>query len=105
NRGVQRQVGRIDEASVAQYRRSLERVAQLPDVAGPVVAKQGFSRIARQTGWRPAERFADLFEERVAQRQDVGTSFPKRGNADVEHLQPVIQILAKVAALDRFPQI
>src|SRR5207247_6238366 len=26
-------------------------------------------------------------------------------NVDVEHLQPVVQILAKIAALDRFPQI
>jgi hypothetical protein len=48
---------------------------------------------------------ADLFEERFAEGQDVGRSCPKWRELDVEDLQPIEEVLAKIAALERLFQI
>src|SRR5579864_5879334 len=78
---------RADDTTLAQNRCALERVAQLADFARPVVPDQRLFRIPRQAGrWTP-ERFADLLQERLAQRESVGFAFAKRCNADVKDLE------------------
>ena len=98
-------MGCADQAPLAENRCALERVPQLSDVSRPVVPKQGFSRVMRQTSRGAAERLPDLLEECVAEREDVRPSFAERRNADAEHLEPVVEIFAKVAAVDRLPQV
>src|SRR4029453_4401711 len=51
------------------------------------------------------ERLADLFEKRFAEGQDVGRSCPQRRELDIEDLQPIKEVLAKIAALERLFQI
>ena len=53
----------------------------------------------------PSERFADVLQQRFAEREDVGGALPQRRDRDVEHLQPVEQVLAEVAAFDGFAQV
>ena len=96
---------RADQPALAQNRGALERVAQFPNVPRPVVLQQRFTRVACQAGRRTSERLRDLLEERVAEQHDVALALAKRRQADVEHLQPVEEILAKIAALDRLAQI
>src|SRR5260370_1799235 len=96
---------RADQASLAQNRRALQGVAQLADIARPVIPEQRRSGISREGGrWTP-EGFADLLQERLAQQEDVGAALAQRRNADVEDVQPIVQIFAKIAALDRLPEI
>src|SRR5206468_2288234 len=73
--------------------------------ARPVVLQERFSRVARQTRRRTAERLPDLLKKCFAEGQNIGLSFAQWCNADVEHLEPVVEVLAKIAALDRLAQI
>src|ERR1700682_2329100 len=94
-----------DHPSLAQNRRALERVPQLAHVPRPVVPEQHFSCLACQTGWRTPEGLRDLVEKGIAEQHDVALALAKRRQADVEYLQPVEEILAKITALDRLAQI
>src|SRR5437870_3953178 len=94
-----------DESALAENRRALERVPQLAHVAGPVVLQKRILRVAGQAGRRTAERTADLLEKRLAQRKDVRPALAQRRERDVEYLEPVIQVFAKVAALHGLLQI
>jgi hypothetical protein len=78
---------------------------QLTNVARPVVPQQRFPRVSRQTRRRTTERSPDVPEKRLAEREHVGSSFAKRRNADVKHLQPVVQVLTEVAAFNCFLQV
>src|SRR5882724_5833360 len=69
------------------------------------MAEERLARVLRQTRRRPAERLADLLQEGPAEREDVDRSFAQRRNADVEDLEPIEEVLAKVAAVDRFAQV
>src|SRR5438445_7040919 len=94
-----------DQPALTQNRRALERVAQLPHVARPVMFQERLSRVARQAGRRTPERLADLLKKRLAEGQDVGFPFAQRSNADVEDLEAVIQVFAKIAPLDGLAQV
>ena len=52
---MQRQMLRADQATLAQNRRALKGVAQLTDIARPVVQEQRLSRIPREAGRRTPE--------------------------------------------------
>src|SRR5258708_1568594 len=95
---------RADQPALAQNRGPLERVAQFPNVPRPVVLEQRLSRRSCQAGRRTSERLRDLLEERVAQQHDVARALSKWYQTDVEHLQPVEEVFAKVATLDRLAQ-
>ncbi len=87
-----------NEPAFAEDGGALERVAQLADVAGPVVPEQRLPGVAREARRRPCERSADVLQQRLAERQDVVGALAQRRDRDVEHLQPIEQVLAEVAA-------
>src|SRR5262252_10434835 len=60
--------------------------------------QQRVTSVEAQFEVRPTGRLADVFEERVAKRQDIAGTVAQRRQPDLEHLQPVVEILAKVAS-------
>ena len=100
-----RQMVRVDERAFTENRGPLQHIAKLSNVARPVVLEKRLSCLARQTSGWPAEGPADLLQKRLAQRNDVGRTLAQRRNLDVEDAEAVEQVLAKVAALDGFPQV
>src|SRR5678815_4171783 len=95
----------VDEPTFAENGRPLQDVAELSNVARPLIFEQCGSRVSCQTSGRPAEGLADVLQERLAHRNDIDRALAQRRNPDVEDAEAVEQILAKVAALDRFPQV
>ena len=96
---------RVDERAFTENRGPFQDIAKLSNVSRPLILEQCMSCIARQTSGWPAEGPADLLQKRLAQRNDVGWTVAQRRNLDVEDPESVEQVLAKVAALDGFPQI
>src|SRR4029450_6892015 len=95
----------LNRSAVTEDRGPLQHIAQLAHVAGPRVLEQRGAGLARQLrGWAP-EGPADLLQKAVAQRTDVRGTIAQRRRVDVEHAETVEQVLAKAAALDRFPQV
>src|SRR5262249_11410034 len=104
-RDLQPKMLRVNETTFGENRRALERVAQLADVSRPAVIEQRLARVLGESGRLTPKRLADLLQERLAQRQDVGPTLTQRDNPDVEDLQPVKEVFAEIAAFDGFPQV
>jgi len=104
-RARQREMVRLDEHAVAENRGAFERVAQLADVAGPVIGEDGRPCLDREARRRAAERAADVVEKRLTQQQDIVGAVAEGRQRNVEDLQAIKKILAEGAALDRFPQV
>src|SRR5262249_56044332 len=60
----------------------------------------GVRGVGRRSGGWTTECLADVLQERVAERQDVAPPFAQRRQRDLEHLEPVEEILAKIATRD-----
>src|SRR6187549_690211 len=95
----------VDRPAVTEDRCPFQNIAKLSHVTGPLVLKKCGSGLARQfSGWS-SEGPADLLQRAVAQRDDVRGTIAQRRNLDVEDAEAVEQVLAKAAALHRFPQV
>jgi len=97
----QRELSDFDHASIAHDHGPLEHVSQLADIAGPPVTAQCLHRLRRQFHGRPGE----LAKKARRERQNVVTPLPQRLDANVEDIQPVIQIRAEFSAGHRFIKI
>src|SRR6266566_6561270 len=86
----------IDQAALTENQRPLHRVAQLAYVPRPGVGQELLARLARDSRRRPpSDRWSQLAEEILEQRQDVVPALPQRRQVDREHVQPIVQILAE----------
>ena len=94
-----------NEPSFTKNGRALERVAELADVARPVVPEQRLPGVPREACRRTRERLPDVLQHRLAERENVGGALPEGRDHDVEYLQPVEQVLAEVAAFHGLPQV
>ena len=72
-RRVQCEVLHTDESAFAQDGRALERVAELADVARPVVPERRLPGVPREARRRPRERLADILQRRLA--DDLGRAW------------------------------
>jgi hypothetical protein len=84
---------------------ALEGVVQLAHIARPGVCEQCLTRAGRQSRRRPSKRFPDVLQEGFAERKDIAATLTERRDVDVEHLEPIEQILAKVSALHGLSQV
>ena len=85
------QVERVDDLAAAQHRRALEDVEQLAHVARPVVGEQPRHRLL---GDRARRRAAQRVRD---QQRDVAAPRAQRRHLDLDHRQPVVEILAQRA--------
>src|SRR5262245_42246761 len=67
---------------------------QLADVPRPVVGQDGAGRSERQSA-DGAVRVGSAADEVVSQEQQVVAQFTQRRQADLDHLQAEVQVLAK----------
>src|SRR5207245_3003770 len=104
-RRVEREVLVGDEATFTQDGGPLEHVAQLAHVARPVVRDQRGLRLFGQAGGGTDERACEVLQEGVGEQGDVALPFAQRWDPDLEHVQPVIEVLAELSTLDRLPEV
>ena len=83
----------MDHLAVADQHRALERVLQLADVAGPVVAHQHVDGLGGDALDALAVRAGILEQEVVGQHHHVGPSLAQRRHEDGEDVQAVIEVL------------
>ena len=86
------------DITVSQDGRSLKHIAQLSDVARPVVLEQRVPRVVQQSRDPTADCSRNLGEEVIREKKDIAHAVTERRQEDVKDLQAVKQILAKLAA-------
>jgi hypothetical protein len=79
------------------WKRALDCVFQLTNVAGPVVAKQQFEGARREPGRIAIHRRGELPNEVARQDGNVLAPFAQRRDIDVEYVQAVIEIRPECA--------
>ena len=75
--------------------RALDRVLQLPNVAGPEIVEQALQRARRVADDRPAETRRRLGQEITRERQELFRSLAQGRHVQIDHAQPVIQVAPK----------
>jgi hypothetical protein len=88
----------------ADGRRAEDHVLQLAHIARPAVAEQGRKGAGRQAADRPLDLRAGLLHEVAGQQQDVLAAFAQR-RLQVEHVEAVEQVFAKVPSLTIFSRL
>ncbi|MNP35512.1 hypothetical protein D3C76_1288470 [compost metagenome] len=95
----------LDRAAVAQGNRLEQHVFQLPHVARPVVMTEPIHGRRRELGQRATDLPAGLVEKVLHQRGQAVEAFAQRRNVQRQHVQAVIQVLAKLPAGAEFGQV
>src|SRR5260370_11446072 len=92
---------RCAAAGMRENHRALESVAEFPDIAGPRVGCKHAARRIAQLGIRAGMNGTKYRKKMTGEREDVGASFAKRRNREIENVQPKVEILAKGARFHR----
>src|SRR3984893_6038112 len=100
-----RQVLGLDEWSRGENGRALDHVPQLAHVARPGILFEQTHRAMVDAGNRLLVPGVELVDECLDQERQVLPALAQRRKTKREHVQPVIQILAKLAGLDRVRRI
>ena len=100
-----REVSRLDEIAFGQDRRALHDVAELTNVPRPEILLEQVDRFLIHGADRLAVALVELRQEVLGQQRDVLPAIAQRRQLDGEHVQPVIQVLAQLARLDRLHRV
>ena len=92
-----RQMRRGDPLPVAEHRRPLHEIAQLPHIAGKEIAFQNAQGLGRKLRYGQARAPRARLQKKMRQQGDVLPPLPQRRNGDIHHAQAVKQILAEVS--------
>src|SRR5262249_55320311 len=95
----QGQVAGADPRPGGQQLRALDRVAQLPDVAGPPVCAQARHRVSFEAA-RGARPCPQLALEAMGEHGQVLGPLPQRRKVDPDHVEPEGQVFAERTAPD-----
>ena len=98
------QVGR-DTISLAQANSPFDHVRKLADIARPVIEQQFFQCGRRQAQFRLVQLRPQPIHEMPGQNRNVILMFTQGRNLQRNHMQPVKQIFAELAAFDQAFQI
>ena len=101
---VFRQVAALDDARVGEIGGKLQHVAQLADIAGPVVALELGERVLAD-GNGPLHARGNLHQHLAREQRNVLRPLPQRRDADVEGAEPVVKVRTKTAVADGVLQI
>ena len=103
---AEEEVHEVDGAAVAgQHHAAFDQVLQLTDVAGPGVGEHGVDGAAGEAGDLAAVAAVELVQEVVHEHGDVLPAFAQRRHAHGQHVQAVVQVLAKAAGLHLAPEV
>src|SRR5213078_2481593 len=98
-RHVRRQIIGLDGLAAAQDGGALDRILQLPDVAGPRIAQHAFQR-GRREPQRAAQLRRRAREEVLGQRRNVLAAIAQRRQGHLDHVETVEDILAEAPLAD-----
>src|SRR4051812_820597 len=91
----------VDYFAVAHQYRALDRVLELANVAGPVIAGEHVDRRRRDPPDAAGVLARELLEEMVDEQDQVGFSFAQRRDEHREHVEAIVEILAERAGGNR----
>ena len=93
---LRRQILHFDlRPSLAERDRALDDVLELADVARPVIRHQPPQPLLRHRRRAASELGRQLLQEVLHEERDVVATFAQRRQLDRNHVQPVVEILAK----------
>src|SRR5215510_11263837 len=104
-RAAQRQVACANAVAAAQEHRAFDDVAQLADVAGPVVTEQQSLGLRRHTLDAAVEPLIEVADEMSDERQYVLAAFAQRRQRDRHYVQAVEEVFAEAPAFDLVLQV
>ena len=90
--------------AVREHHHTSNDVLQLPDVARPGVLPEAGQRLRRELLGPPVLR-VEPREERRNQERNLLSPLPERGNADLDHIEAVVEVLAELATVHRLLQV
>src|SRR5215510_314401 len=99
-RAAQRQVACANAVAAAQDHRAFDDVAQLADVAGPVVTEQQSLCLRRHALDAAVEPLIEVADEMSDERQYVLTAFAQRRQRDRHYVQAVEEVFAEAPPLN-----
>ena len=85
--------------------RALHGVLELADVARPVVVDQQPERALRELADLLADLLRQALDEGVGEQGDVLAALAQGRDADVDHVEPVEQVVAERAGRDRLLEV
>ena len=85
-----------DDAGGGEVGGELQHVAQLPDIAGPVVGLEAAHRVPGE-GEAAVELAGEVVQDGVGQSGDIAGALPQGRDVDGKGAQPVVEILAEPA--------
>ena len=95
----------VEPHAAAEDRGALDHGRELAHVAGPVVALQQRRVGGRDREVRGTEPGAGMRREVCRERWDIRTSLAQRRQADREHVDAIVEVLAKHAGADQRAEI
>src|SRR5579864_7937814 len=98
--GERRQVGRLDETTLRHDGRALEDVPQFTHVAGPGVPLEQAHRRVADAPDRAAVAAIRIGDERLDEDGQIVLAVAEGRQLDREHVQPVIEVFAKLVLPD-----
>src|SRR5262245_63268133 len=104
-RAAQRQVACANAVAAAQDHRAFDDVAQLADVAGPVVTEHQSLGLRRHALDAAVEPLIEVADEMSNEKQYVLATFAQRRQRDRHHVQAVEEVFAEAPALNLVLQI
>ena len=99
------QVAGADRAPLAQQHGPLDHVLKLADVARPAVGLEGGNRVVGEALDRLARLVNHAVQEVPGQERDVGNPLAQRRQLDVDHVDPVEEVLAESTLGDQLGQV
>src|SRR5215210_4469010 len=79
-----------------------ERSAQLAHVTRPIEGKDGVHRVTSELAKWLFIVFREDFQERVHEQRDVLFALPQRRHRDLHNIEPVKEVVSKLALRDQF---
>ncbi|MBI2219966.1 MAG: amidohydrolase family protein [Acidobacteria bacterium] len=90
----------VHAVTAGQHHGSFHYVLQLSHVAGPAPLKQLVRRTRPKPGHGQIQAGSRVSQELARKRQHVVPALAERRNTDLDHAQPVVQILSESASRD-----
>src|SRR6516162_1278064 len=91
--------------ALGQHDGALHGVLKLAHVAGPRIGEQPIQGCSREAARSAVVHRASTSHEAMSERQNVFAASPKRRYFDADHLQSLIEVLAKAPLANHFSEI
>ncbi len=94
------QVRALDPLVLAEQDRPLEHVLELADVAGPRMRLERRDRVVGDADDLLLQPLVELLDDVLHEQRDVADPLAQRRDLQRHHVEPVVEVVAEVAALD-----